>query len=357
MVPKNPPMRNNWILIFLLVALLYYPLAGSAQEKTARYGFIIDQDLLGETFGLKNSNEDRNYTMGLGLFATRSKWAEAKLFRPLEYLSNALSFGLAEKWFDADRADRMQSVTLNLGMTGFTPRYLGDNITDSLYYMVQDRPFASLLFLSVKYQTSSRQKVHTSQIVFGMMGLKVAQEVQSHIHEKHWLGSTREIPYGWKYQVGQGGKFTMLYSDRADVLLSAGSYKNSRKRELNTQFIASREYRIGYYTDVSAGMAMRLGLLDPDNWAAFDTYQLSHASSKKSMEAAPVKQERKLSGELFLWASVKPHVYLYNQFLQSRDTELDYDFKVKPLVVDAQVGVGLTIPNAQKNFAANLLVY
>src|SRR6478672_8386874 len=134
------PARLFTLLLFVLLCD-----DATAQEKITRYGAIMDQDLLAETFGIKEANEDRNYTMGLGLFLSNNIWADKKIFSPLAYASHKLESGFGKRLFgDGEKA---KSVTMSFGMTGFTPRYLGDNLADSLYHLEQDRPFASILFL------------------------------------------------------------------------------------------------------------------------------------------------------------------------------------------------------------------
>jgi hypothetical protein len=230
------------VFLFFFIA---FSISVTAQEnpKITRYGFVLDQDMLVEKFGLRN--EDRNYTMGMGFFLGNNRWGNASLFRPFKWISSKTMGLFNQKMFRLDKYELEQTATVSFGVTAFTPEYLGDK-TDSLYYTINDRPFSSLTFLSAKYHTATRKKVETNQIVFGMLGLGIAREVQTYIHKHHWFGSTRPIPYGWKYQIADPGEFTVLLSNRADILLNdESSFQSMRTNKINTQFIVMREYQLG----------------------------------------------------------------------------------------------------------------
>jgi hypothetical protein len=319
----------------------------SALNKVTRYGLTIDQDMFAETFGFSGKNEDRNYTMGVGLFLTNNRWAGAKLFQPFRCA--------AKKSYENREEDIEQlNATLNVGVTAFTPRYLRDNIDDSLYYIINDRPFSSLTFLSAKYQVLTKGSIETNQLVVGILGLGIAREAQTLIHKDHWFGSTRDIPTGWKYQLSNGGEPTILLSNRKDRLINdSSSFSAARENNINTQFIFSREYRIGYYTGVNAGIAMRIGILDPNNWSSYDTYQLGFVNGV-------VQEEQKLKCELYFQASLRPHIVLYNAHLmgQFKDNFHDLSFsQIKKVVVECFAGLGATIPNARKNYGVNIMAY
>ena len=331
--------------------------AKSKEGKFSRYGAIVDQDLLVEYVGLRN--EDRNYTMGFGFFWTNDKMDEGKFFAPFRKLAKVTAGKLSNKAFKADEFDKQQSATFSLGATGFTPLYLGDDIINKMDSIQYDRPFSSLTFLSIKFQTATPKKVETNQVVFGLLGLHMGGEVQAHIHRKHWFKSEREIPLGWKYQLYDGGVPTFLFSNRADFLLNdVASYSRSERKPggLNAQFIASREYRLGYYTGGSVGFAFKAGWLDPANWASYDTYQLGYATQKKRSADSP----RLLRGEFYVQASVRGNVMLYNQHLQKKGRLPDlreYLYKKQYFFLETFAGAGGTIPFCNKSFSINLMAY
>jgi hypothetical protein len=312
--------------------------------KQVQYGFTFDQDMLLEFFQLAKKNEDRNYTMGLGLFVSNNLWADRKFFSPFRKLQ------LKINRFNTDKSLK-RNASVCFGATGFTPRYLRDNIIDSLYYMINDRPFASLTFLSFKYQEVSAVRVETNQLVIAALGLGIAREVQTYIHKNHWFKSTRDIPTGWKYQVSNGFDPTFLFSNKADLLLNTKSLNNHHN--VLGQFIFSREYRLGYYTEANAGIGMRFGRIDPKRWSSYDMYQLDYA-------AHYVPSTEKLKSELYLQVMVRPYIVLYNALLNGQFRKSFHTFsfsEIEHIVAEGFAGVGGSIVNCKKNFSTNVLVY
>ncbi|MEO6613686.1 MAG: lipid A-modifier LpxR family protein [Chitinophagaceae bacterium] len=360
-------MPRLTLLIILCCTYLTLP----AQEKKdvkkdksgkfSRYGLTLDQDMFIDWLGLKN--EDRNYTMGLGLFWTNDGMAKKKFFAPFRAIA-AAGGKCSDRSFKMDlyKKEKVQSVTLSLGVTGFTPLYLGVK-PDSLYYIQHDRPFSSITFFSIKFQTATPKKVETNQLVFGLLGLHIGGEVQSYIHREHWFHSTRDIPYGWKYQLYDGGTPAFLLSNRADFLLndeSSYARAENKPRGLNAQIMASREYRVGYYTGGSVGIALRAGWLDPNNWSSYDSYQLGYVSTKKMKEDNAPAEPRLLRGEFYLQGSLRGTLMLYNQHLQKKGRlpdNLEYNYNKQYVFLEGFAGAGGTIPFCKKSFTMNLLAY
>lgn len=352
-------------IVKFILFIFFFQLNAASQEtvfdtpkenikKVVRYGFTLDQDIFVETFGLRGKNEDRNYTLGLGFFISNNKWASAKLFRPFQWITKMV---YKNRLKDIEELN----ATVSLGGTGFTPHYLGDDIIDSLFKIINDRPYSSLTFLSAKYHVFTKGKVETFQLVLGMLGLCLISEVQIIAHRDHWFGSTRPIPAGWKYQISNGGEPTLLISNRMDKLLNdSSSFSTNRLNNINTQFIFSREYRAGYYTGVNAGIAMRIGILDPYNWASYDTYQLGFANQFPPIESKNTTSPRKLKNEIYLQLSVRPHIVLYNAHLMGQFKKNFHDFsfcEIEHFVVEGFAGLGVTITNAKKNFGVNIMAY
>jgi len=315
--------------------------------KSVQYGLVFDQDMFLEFFGLAEKNEDRNYTMGGALFASNNLWAERKFFSPLKGLGFLLSA------FKTTNSKLTFNASISLGVSAFTPRYLGDNVADSEYYMINDRPFASLTFISFKHQIISARRVETSQFVLGALGLGVAREVQTYIHSHHWFGSTRAIPTGWKYQVSNGFEPTFLLSNKADILINRSSLDNSHK--VFSQFIFSREYRLGYYTGANAAIAMRFGKLDAKRWVSYDVYQLNYAN-----QFIAEKENQKLKCELYSQFLIRPNIILYNALLNGQFKNSFHTFsfsEIQHFVIEGFAGLGATVVNCKKNFSLNLMAY
>lgn len=319
--------------------------------NVSRGGISVDQDIFADILGLKGKNEDRNYTMGVNIFYSSSSLANSKVFSLFRFLP--------ESWRQVKIEEGQEGVlgAVSFGGTAFTPRYLGDNLDDSLYYLLNDRPFSSLTFISFKYQTSTIYKALSNQVVIGVLGLDFARLGQTHIHRNRWLGSTREIPDGWKYQISEGGEPTFLFSNKADFLLSKKTVKENSNRHFQTQFIASREYRVGYYIGANAGMAVKIGWLDPFNWASYDAYQLQFANALAG--GAPASP-RRLKNEFYFQASVRPQLVLYNALLQGQLKDNFHELscrQMNPIVIEGFTGLGFTVSFCQGSRAINSMVY
>ncbi len=334
---------KRYILISCL-QLCFLLHAGAQTSDSWTAGLVADQDILLTLIGMPN--EDRNYTMGAGLFFSDSKLAKSSFFWPARLLSRVM--------YHLDKEDQKENAIIQIGATGFTPRYLGENVADSLYYIVNDRPFASLLFLSAKHQIISDRKVITNQLVLGAMGLHVARAVQTLIHEKHMFGSTREIPYGWKYQISNNFEPAILVSNKVDYLFDLISNPRSNTHPILAQAILSREIRLGYYTGASGSVAFKVGWLDRDRWASYDAYQLGHANKRN--KPAPTR----LQPEFYLLSSFRPNLVLYNAMLmgQFRDNYHDLSFgEMRKVVMEGFAGIGGTATFSGGRRAVNLLVY
>ncbi|MCD6063313.1 MAG: hypothetical protein K0R82_1224 [Flavipsychrobacter sp.] len=310
-----------------------------AQSRVQTMGLVVDQDIFLDWVGLPN--KDQNYTMGAGFFYADTKLPHTIALKPVRIITTKL-YSLE---------GRTENAILQTGVTGFTPRYLGDNLCDSLYYIENDRPFASLLFFSMKHQLVEPRKVISNQIVVGVIGLHIAHAVQHHIHEHHWANSTREIPDGWKYQIANDGEPTILYSNKVDHLFEFSESKTAPGSPAIGQFILSREYRVGYYTGASVGAALRFGILDRERWASYDAYQMGYANKILGSSFA---------NELYLIASLKPNFVLYNALLmgQFRPSPFKLTFgEINHVVVEGFLGVGGTAKFCHGQKALNCVLY
>ena len=339
------------LIRYSFIALIFISMKVNAQDpKVMRVGIITDQDMFIEWLGLKEQNKDQNYTMGAGFFISNNKWANnCFLFWPTRKIGTVLN---NKKWYQNGFEE---NATIQVGITGFTPRYLGDNLRDSLFYIVNDRPFSNLTFLSTKYHLATDNRIENTQIVIGVIGWGLAGRVQTHIHKHKWFGSTREIPYGWKYQISNGGALTALLTRKVDILMNEDKNNESGNgnNRITAQFIFSKEARVGYYIDAAAGFATRIGLLDLANWGIYDNYQLNYASDF-------FKQQKKFHNEFYLQASFKPRLVLYNALLMGQggnDFHVFNGAEINHIILESFVGAGATITNYNQNFSTNLMIY
>ena len=100
-------------------------------------------------------------------------------------------------------SDYMSYHSQQYGMTLFTP----DDI-DSVTPVYDDRPYASLFFLSNTEFTVVPEKntAYVSILSIGLLGLDLAEDVQRSLHSI----TDSDVPGGWQHQVSSGGEPTAM---------------------------------------------------------------------------------------------------------------------------------------------------
>ena len=169
---------------------------------------------------------------------------------------------------------------MEFGISAFTP----DDIR-SAEPQYDDRPYASILYLTSRKQTvsSDARSAMTSELALGVLGLSIADAVQTSIHEQlqDYPGDTPYSPNGWHLQVSDGGEPTFRYSLAWQDLLADTGY-------FDLQWI--RQANVGYYTNAAVGAAFRVGAIESP-WWAFSSAPISESvlalSNARPDEAAP----------------------------------------------------------------------
>jgi len=278
------------------------------------WALYIDNDL----FALRDG--DRDYTGGLSLTLSgaRSKDYWFSLNPALEAVDNLTSVSNLHS-----QSDR-QLHSIEFGFTVFTP----SNITE-VDQQTGDRPFASLIYLSNTKESIDLENdsAWVSSFTIGILGSKLVQELQTEIHKV--TGS--EEPVGWKNQISDGGELTFRYS-LAKQNLFHFNYQGDNNLEVSTTSQAS----VGYLTEVSFGMAARIGEFDTP-WYSFRPQFNDY--SEKSANLAGIK---KGTNELYFWGGFNLHARLHNSFLQGQFKHSDAAFsrsEIRPFVADAWLGV------------------
>lgn len=274
---------------------------------------------------------DQNYTMGLA-FHGFGKWVDRAGFtapvKGLDWL-----FGLSKLHAHFRESQGMEYVEdhgLTFGNTAFTPKHLeiADPIRD-------DRPYASLLFLTVSRATIdpyARRMIKTD-VTFGMLGLNISKQVQTSIHtsrrKKHPGSLTPYDPLGWPNQISNGGEPTLKYTA---TFLQNLSDSAAHDLTLHT------EGSLGYYTNVAGGFAFRLGWLRTEFWT-FNSNPISVAN--QAVGGAASKKKNIDKPELFLFAAGRGRAVVYNALLQGqfRDSNVTFDStQMEHLVAEVEAG-------------------
>lgn len=341
--------------LILLSCLSSFCFAQSPEAPPSRWGLVIEQDSFLDALGL-SGNEDRNYTMGIGIIGPWQKLGKAPLI-----LVNKLVR-------DNDKKYILNNGAFIIANSTFTPEYLGNNKTDSLFWMVNDRPFANINYFGGNFTISRPDAFNAfTRIGFniGIMGTNFSKAAQSYIHRNHWFGSTRAIPTGWENQISKGGELTgLLYAQKGNLLI--GKLKDPLDIRGIFQLSQSVETNIGYYVNAGYGLTARAGKLDKRNWSS-DYYPLSRASITPGLDGEQKSsyQTREAGGllrELYAIGGVKCNTWLYNAFLMGQFSD---DFHhipgkdIKHLTIDWNIGAGGVIGLGKQSHKAvnvNVLV-
>jgi hypothetical protein len=208
-----------------------------------------------------------------------------------------------------------------IGLMAFTP---ADTITSEV--QPDDRPYASLLFVSngrMRVDADDRGAWYSS-LTIGFLGLSIAEDLHNTVHKL--VGS--EEPHGYDYQISKGGEPTAKYTVARQNLWIANPSGNF---DVKTTVQGS----VGYLTEASAAISMRIGRFDTPWW--------SFAPELSDYIAAPVPlQSRGSQPELYFFAGARVTARAYNAFLQGqfRDSAVTYSYgETEPVVASAWIGV------------------
>lgn len=333
--------------LLLLLSLFLLPFIAVAQEDVPaprRIGLMIEQDgVLGKL------NNDQNYTMGLGIYF------------PQNDIGKFILKGINLFRKDGKKYNFIQN-SMGIANSTFTPEYLGNNKIDSLDFMLNDRPFAGINYLSTVLtygNDDTGNSFSTFGFNLGVIGTDFSQWAQSYIHRKHWFGSTRPIPVGWANQISETkpAPTFLVYMRNNKLLLGKLSSEDDKNNQGHFQLSQMYEGKFGYYVGASYGLNMRLGWLDKKNWAN-DFFPLANGNGIIPLEnpansglegqtgvvSHPTRNTRRASSEIFILGGIKPNVWLYNAFLMGQFNDNDFHTlswkQMKKVTVDFNIGIG-----------------
>ena len=316
---------------------------GPAAPEASSFSLYVDQDSVLPWLGPWGG--DQNYTMGAG-FGFGGPWISRRhLDWPVNGLDALSGLGKLHSNFRNEAGDGnfLESHTLTLAVTAFTPQHL--EITEPIR---DDRPYASLLALTVGHATIDgvKRRVIRTEFTLGVLGLRIADTVQTSIHEhrrannqkKHPTAVTPYDPQGWPYQISDGGELAAKYT--VSYLKVA---QETRFHDVGLQGEAS----LGYYTNVAAGPVLRVGLLRSDLWSLntnpLTAYnQASCAPEDTSCGGLPKSDRNPNKLELYAFGAGRLRLVGYNALLEGalRHSEVTFGAtQVEPLVREFEAGV------------------
>jgi len=312
-------------LIFLvLAAIIPVPvLADIYLPDNWGVGFYLDQDL-----AVPILNEDRDYTMGI---AAEFFWQDknAGLY-PLDGTIKRIG-----QWLGLQEKDDKIVRSFMLGSVTYTPDDLAD--PDPIY---NDRPYASLIYLSNKRVRVNRSNAVGIELQMGLLGLDFSGNIQTSLH-RYYRDKTGDDtvvdPMGWDHQISDGGELTMRLrmSNLRLLLENRGIW----------DFSGSWAVTLGYQTNISLGFSGRLGHL---------------ASSPWTIPFDPVNRGNflpSLSGnEWYGWVAYRLRLVGYDALLQGqfRNSDVTFDAnEIRHILHEGGIGITFTYQPMQFTLAVN----
>ncbi len=317
-----------------------------------RFGLMVyvDQDMF-----YPKKNEDRNYTMGVSLGVS------GKMFEgisPLHWLGEAKRNMSISRWekkskaglsrYDSVRKSRTdwkrndlehgKLTSITLGYGAFTPLDIGSTAP-----VEDDRPYGGILALSFNrtffqkpshINSDSRQAFYQA-FAIGLLGTNIGNKFQSWVHERNLKSGkgTRPIPVGWHNQISDGGELTGLLTLGHKRLLSTSENFYTRG---TWKAIAMHEVTVGYYTNVTAGLATTFGHLK--EWYNFNISPTNYVNQVIAEEDMP---------RIFAFASARMQYVIYNALLQGQFKDNPHELtttEVSDWVFITDFGVNVWFP-------------
>lgn len=306
--------------VLVVMAASADPGPSTAPTGQRGYSLYFDQDLF-----VPGTNEDRDYTMGLGIEVFEEQGPLYLLGDVIDTVGPLLGLDkrtgrIHQSWF--------------FGSVTYTPDDIGD--PDPI---LDDRPYASLLYLANKQVVADHDQVIGIEVMVGALGLDVAEQVQTTLHgwARNWGDDSEpEDPEGWRHQISDGGEPTLRLRVARSHLLGEGDAWD---------LASGWDANLGFQTNASIGLSARYG----DKRSPF--WSIPYDPINRGSFVPSLKHD-----ELYLWTAGRLRGVGYDALLQGQfrdsDVTVDYD-DMRKLVWEAGVGVTKAWPGLQVTFAIN----
>lgn len=286
----------------VLLGALFFLIApvALAQKASDRATFTFENDM----WGLPRSDE--NYTWGMAYTRHLSERPKdtvlLALFATHDFIGSALRLD----------SGTVNKVSWSLGHTNFTPFDLTDPSP-----IRNDRPYASLLYLSVGSASQIGSVVRETGFELGLLGTNIGYAGQTAIHR--WCCKDR-LPRGWDNQIGDGGAPTFLYRTRWSRPLIPRKEIGGGAFEVSWSYGAN----LGYYTRVLGGLSLAFGATPRD---LNDLRQIGGDTNLKPLKTdqgprptdtlwLAALEDTAPSRGFSLWLDYEASLFAYNQLLQ-----------------------------------------
>lgn len=309
-----------------LTLLLLAPLARAADcvspagQGDVGLGVYFDQDMF-----VPGTNDDRDYTMGIGIEVFQDQG-------PLYLLRDLLT--RIEPLVGLDRRCGRLYQSYLLGAVTYTPDDIGNPQP-----ILDDRPYASLLYLANKKVVADDQRALGVELMVGALGLNIANTVQTALHGwyRGVTGASEPVdPQGWDYQISDGGEPTLRLR-----LADTRRLAHGRGWDLAHAW----DVNLGFQTNASIGLSARAGQLSSPFW---------------SIPYDPINRGNFVPAfggdEFYLWAAGRLRGVVYDALLQGqfRDSAVTVaGDDVRRFVWEAGIGVTGGWSRYQLTFSVN----
>lgn len=321
------------------------------EPRSTGSAFFLENDWL--LHPIKLHQEDRNYTMGVAWQASGARVKDWWISRPFQWVDGWVGRQQILRHFRIPDGQALGfSHTLDVGVSAFTPDDLGirDPIQD-------DRPYTSLLFVDVQRRALrlDGELALTTELSMGLYGLSLGKGFQRWVHRKtQGDDGTPVIPEGWDNQISDGGEPTLRYGVRAQRNLTCLKFFDAQ---------VSAQGNVGYYTNVGAGAAVRVGHV-VSNWWQFDAKRIlqdtvpmgvinamgtGSASRSESTSGCDARPDSRW--EAYLWAGGNVTAWGYNGLLQGQfrhsNVQVSHD-ELERLVLDYTLGANFGVKTSRR---------
>lgn len=305
------------LLSFLCAVTL--PVGATERAKAAAAGKQVWAVSMDNDLFVPFASSDRDFTGGLAFTFSGAKAINGSRHR------NGLLGRLDSLFNHQPESVRTAISSLEFGFYGFTP-----NNTEDVNPLNNDRPYASLMYLSMsrQYPVQINEKRVSTSLTFGLLGAGVMGDTQNAVHRATGNDAAR----GWGNQISDGGEITARYQ----IAWHDDWDSNTFSSRFKSTYFAS----VGYLTEVGAALSTRQGLISsPDN--RFNPELITYGERVNETAATPNRGE-----ERYFWGGISLKARLYNAFLQGQFKDsvhsLEFD-EVRPLIVEAWLGYTFTL--------------
>lgn len=275
----------NRAMLLIIISIFFGVNTKSFARSEETLSFVLDNDVL------VPGTRDQDYTGGLNI-SYSSETADNSFL----YFKAPLNF--ADKIVGL-KNEKKNIYSVEAGLYGFTPEN-----TQQAQANQEDRPYASILYLSNAHERLSSDQLSATQttLTVGILGLSWFGHLQNNIHRT--TGSEKAM--GWDNQISNGGELTARYQFSHQSAIDLGRFKiNSPKIEAKF----SQQLSIGFITEAALSISTRVGRLN-SSWWSFNP-ELSNYGEQGAGEVGH-------KGESYFFAGASIKARVYNAFLQGQ---------------------------------------